>query len=153
MAMELDGEYLIKAPREAVWAALNDIDNLQRCIPGCEDMSAISDDEYECVVVAKIGPLKARFKSTIQLSEVNPPESYTLSGKGIGGAAGFGQGSADVHLTTINDATELKYNASVKTGGKLAQIGARMLTSTSRKLVGEFFSRFEAGFDAEAGAE
>ncbi|MGR8918819.1 MAG: CoxG family protein [Gammaproteobacteria bacterium] len=149
--MDIEGEYLIAAPPEDVWRELNDLGTLERCIPGCQSMTALEDNEFECLMVAKIGPIKAKFKSTITLSNVVPPSSYTLSGKGNGGAAGFGKGSADVALAPAEGGTRLNYTAQVLTGGKIAQVGARLLRSSALKLADQFFVTFKAGVeDGEA---
>ena len=144
--MDIEGEYVIEAPRDAVWTALNDLDVLQSCIPGCQSMEAVSDSEFQCVVVSKIGPVKAKFKAKIELTNVDAPTSYTLSGKGEGGVAGFGQGSADVQLADVAEGTQLNYAARVTTGGKIAQVGSRLIASTTRKLADQFFSSFREQF-------
>ena len=146
--MDIEGEYVIDAEPDAVWSALNDLETLKRCIPGCEIMEEVEPDRFECVVLTKIGPVKARFKSVVTLTNINPPHSYTLVGEGRGGAAGFGKGSADVALTPNGQGTQLNYTAKVMTGGKLAQLGSRLLLSTTRKLADQFFEAFRAGFDA-----
>ena len=152
--MDIEGEYLIAAAPEDVWRELNDLGTLERCIPGCESMTALEDkdDEFECLMVAKIGPIKAKFKSTITLSNVEAPVSYTLSGKGNGGAAGLGKGSADVALSPAEGGTRLNYTAEVLTGGKIAQVGARLLRSSALKLADQFFVAFKDGVE-DTGAE
>ena len=140
--MKLEGQHTITVPRDAVYAALNDADVLEQCIPGCKELAKHSDTEFEAVVGLKIGPVKATFNSTITLTDLNPPESYTLSGKGKGGAAGFANGSANVRLVEHGDATVLEYAFEANVGGKLAQIGSRLVESTMRKLAANFFEKF-----------
>ena len=143
MAMTMSGEYQIAAPREVVWAKLNDPDVLKACIPGCESLEKTSDTEFKATVVLKVGPIKARFEGAVTLTNLNPPHSYTITGEGKGGIAGFAKGAADVSLTEDGpDATILTYVAKADVGGKLAQLGSRLLQSTSKKLAGEFFSSF-----------
>ena len=140
--MEITGEYRVPLPREAVFAALNDPDVLGRCIPGCQALERVGEHEYSADVVARIGPVKARFQAAIAVSNLNPPESYTLSGEGRGGAAGFASGSADVSLESEDDGTVLRYTASIRPGGKIAQVGSRLIGGTARKIGSDFFSRF-----------
>lgn len=142
MAMDIKGEYRIPADRQTVWNALNDPDVLKRCIPGCESMEKETGDSYTARMLAKIGPVKAKFSTLISLSDLNPPESYTISGEGKGGPAGFGKGSAQVKLTENGEETLLNYNASMQVGGKLAQVGSRLVVGTARKYADDFFSRF-----------
>ena len=145
--MDIQGEYRIDAAPQEVWRDLNDPDVLRACIPGCESMSQIGKDEYECEVMAKFGPVKAKFKSTLVVCDSNPPHSYAIVGEGKGGVAGFGKGRADVQLAPDGDGTLLSYSASLMVGGKLAQIGSRLLGATTRKLSDQFFSAFAARFD------
>ncbi|MDX1515004.1 MAG: carbon monoxide dehydrogenase subunit G [Gammaproteobacteria bacterium] len=142
MAMEMTGEYRIPAPRNQVWEALNDPEILRQCIPGCEAMEKEADDSYTARMLAKIGPVKARFATSIALSNLNPPESYTISGEGKGGPAGFGKGSAEVKLSDEAGETVLRYSASMQVGGKLAQVGSRLVAGTAKKYADDFFSRF-----------
>lgn len=142
MAMDIKGEYRIPADRQTVWDALNNPEVLKRCIPGCESMDKESDDTYTARMLAKIGPVKAKFSTIIALSDLNPPESYTISGEGKGGPAGFGKGSADVKLTESGKETLLNYSASMQVGGKLAQVGSRLVVGTARKYADNFFTRF-----------
>lgn len=144
--MDIEGKYYIAASPEQVWQRLIDPDVLAECIPGCESMSQLSDESYECLVVAKYGPVKAKFKTTLRISNMNPPVSYTLSGQGQGGAAGFGEGVADVVLEQVEDGTELLYTAKFNAGGRIAQIGSRLIVATTRKLAGKFFDVFSSGF-------
>jgi uncharacterized protein len=143
MAMVIEGEERIEAPVDKVWAALNDAEILKACIPGCESLEKTSDTELAAVVVLKVGPIKAKFNGEVQLTNLNPPHSYTIVGEGKGGIAGFAKGGADVTLTEDGpDATILTYSAKADVGGKMAQLGSRLIASTSKKLAGEFFSTF-----------
>ena len=148
--MKLEGQHTIAVPREAVYAALNDPDVLQRCIPGCKELVRRSDTEFEAVVGLKIGPVKATFNSTVTLTNLNPPESYTLIGKGKGGAAGFANGGAEVRLVEDGDSTVLEYTFEANVGGKLAQIGSRLVESTTRKIAANFFEKFTEVVEARA---
>lgn len=140
--MDLSGEYRIPAPKQKVWEALNDPEVLYQCIPGCESLEKVSDEELAAKMTAKVGPVKAKFSGTVTLSDIDAPNSYTLSGEGKGGAAGFGKGTAKVHLTEDNGETVLTYNADAQVGGKLAQLGARLIQGTARKYADDFFSSF-----------
>ncbi|MEO0782620.1 MAG: carbon monoxide dehydrogenase subunit G [Pseudomonadota bacterium] len=140
--MELSDEIIINAPKDIVYAALNDPETLQRCIPGCEELIKHSDTELEAMVVLKIGPVKARFSGNVTLSPDNPPEQFSLTGQGSGGAAGFAKGGADVTLETDGDQTILRYEAKAEIGGKLAQLGSRLIQSTAKKLAAKFFKSF-----------
>ena len=140
--MDITGEFRIPLPREAVFDALNDADVLGRCIPGCETLEQAGEHEYDADVVARIGPVKARFRTRIEVSDINPPESYTLTGESQGGAAGFASGSADVSLEAVNGETVLRYTARLRSGGKIAQVGARLMGGAARKIAADFFSRF-----------
>lgn len=140
--MIIEGEYQLPCNITEVWQALNDPHTLQRCIAGCESIEQTGEDSFECVITAKYGPVKARFKSVLNLTNINAPHSYTLSGEGKGGAAGFGKGKADVQLTQEGEMTTLRYQAQFTVGGKLAQVGSRLVASTTRKLANDFFTRF-----------
>ena len=140
--MELQEERRIAAPRDRVYAALNDPEILRQCIPGCETLTRTGDNNMEATVQIKIGPVKARFAGAVELKNLNPPESYTIAGEGKGGAAGFAKGHADVKLLEDGAATILKYDVKADVGGKLAQLGSRLIDATSRKMAGDFFSRF-----------
>lgn len=140
--MEMTGEYRIPAARQQVWDALNDVDILGKSIPGCESIERVSDAELTAQVTAKVGPVKAKFAGQVTLSDLDPPVSYTLSGEGKGGVAGFAKGAAKVHLTEDGDATVLTYTVNAQVGGKLAQVGARLIDATAKKLADEFFSTF-----------
>lgn len=154
--MDMTGEHMIAARREDVWTALNDPDVLRVCIPGCETLEQTGDAMMEAEVVQKIGPVKARFKGAVELVNVVPPESYTIQGEGKGGVAGFAKGSADVVLSEQPDGTLLSYTVHAQVGGKLAQLGNRLINSTSKKLANKFFDNFSNhlnGPDAPAGEE
>lgn len=138
--MDMSGEERIAAPREAVWAALNDPDVLKACIPGCQSLTMKSPNELEATVKIKIGPVSANFSGEVTLSNLNPPESYTISGEGKGGIAGFAKGGADVRLTEDGEGTILSYDVKAQIGGKLAQLGSRLIDSTSKKLATQFFA-------------
>lgn len=140
--MELKGEYRIPAPRERVWAMLNDPAVLKECIPGCESLEGSPADGFAARVTTKLGPVKATFNGEVTLSNVKPPESYTISGEGKGGVAGFAKGGADVHLAEDGAGTLLTYTVNAQVGGKLAQLGSRLIDSTSKKLADQFFSSF-----------
>lgn len=137
--MKLIGEHHIPASRQTVWRALNDPDTLQACLPGCETLEKVSDTEMKTTITTKIGPVKATFQGDVTLSDLDPPNSFTLSGEGQGGAAGFASGSANVTLTEADGGTLLEYEVEAKVGGKLAQIGSRLIDSVTKKLAGQFF--------------
>ncbi|WP_453968651.1 SRPBCC family protein [Amorphus sp. MBR-141] len=138
--MEMSGEYRIPASRDAVWQALNDPEILKACIPGCKSLEKTSDTEMSAVVQAKVGPVKATFTGNVTLQNLNPPTSYTISGEGKGGVAGFAKGGADVNLAEHDGETLLTYKATAQIGGKLAQLGSRLVDSTAKKYADEFFS-------------
>lgn len=140
--MDLSGEQLIPVSRELVWQALNDIDVLKACIPGCETIKWSGENQLEAVVIAKIGPVKARFRGLVSLTNMDPPNSYTISGAGKGGAAGFAKGGADVTLTDTEGGTLLRYEVKAQVGGKLAQVGARLIDAAAKKMAGDFFAAF-----------
>ena len=147
--MEMKGEYRIPASREEVWAALNDAKVLAATIPGAESVEKTSDTSFAAVARTKVGPVSARFKGNVTLSNIDAPNGYTLTGEGNGGAAGFAKGSADVKLTDDNGVTVLTYNVNAQIGGKLAQIGQRFIDSTASKLADEFFGNFSKAFGGE----
>jgi uncharacterized protein len=140
--MDMTGTYTIPASREVVWAALNDPDVLKACIPGCEQLQKRSDTEFEAAVVAKIGPVKARFTGNVNLSDLAPPAGYRITGQGSGGVAGFAKGGATVRLVEDGPNTVMTYEAQAQVGGKLAQLGSRLIDSVARKMADEFFSAF-----------
>jgi uncharacterized protein len=142
--MDMTGEYRIAAPRSTVWAALNDPDILKQAIPGCDEIQKLSDTEMTAKVTAKVGPVSAKFTGKVTLSELDPPNGYKISGEGSGGAAGFAKGGASVHLADDGAGTLLTYTVEANVGGKLAQIGSRLIDATARKMAGDFFSRFAA---------
>ncbi|MGH6621450.1 MAG: SRPBCC family protein [Alphaproteobacteria bacterium] len=152
--MDMTGEYRIPAPREAVWKALNDPDVLKQCIPGCEELEKKSDTEFAAKVTAKVGPVKAKFGGNVTMSDLDPPNGYTISGEGSGGAAGFAKGGAKVALADDGGATVLSYTVNATVGGKLAQIGSRLIDSTAKKMANDFFGKFAeiVGGDGAAAA-
>ena len=140
--MEIKGEYKIAAPREKVFAALNDQAVLQACIPGCESLEKTSDTEMKAKVRMRIGPVSASFSGKVTLSDIDPPNGYRISGEGQGGAAGFAKGGAVVSLREDAGETVLNYNVDAQVGGKIAQVGARLIDGTAKKLADEFFGKF-----------
>jgi len=141
--MKMTGEEVIAAPRQAVWDALNDPEILKQAIAGCQEVKKKSDTEFEAKVVAKVGPVKASFVGNVKLSKLNPPRSYVISGEGKGGVAGFAKGGATVRLSDTGDsATKLSYDVDAQVGGKLAQIGSRLIDSTAKKMAADFFKKF-----------
>lgn len=142
--MKLESTRQLPVSQETAWNALNDLDMLKHCIPGCESLTRSSEGDLEAVVVTKIGPVSARFKGKVTLEDVVPPQSYRLVFAGQGGAAGFAKGEAKVKLDPkSSDATELHYIAEASVGGKLAQVGSRLIESSAKKIAEEFFSRLE----------
>src|SRR3989440_1835510 len=131
MAMTMTGEVQLAAPREAVWAKLNDPEVLKACIPGCESLEMISDHEFQAVAVNKVGPVKARFKGKVRLTDLDPPNGYKISGEGDGGVAGFAKGGASVTLSDKDGGTLLSYNVEAQIGGKLAQLGQRLVNGAA----------------------
>ncbi len=141
--MKMTGEEIIAAPRRVVWDALNDPEVLKQCITGCEEIKKKSDTEFEAKVTAKVGPVKASFIGAVKLSKLNPPRSYVISGEGKGGVAGFAKGGATVQLSdTADGQTKLSYDVDAQVGGKLAQIGSRLIDSTAKKMAADFFKKF-----------
>lgn len=140
--MELSGTRMIEAPREEVWAALNDPAVLQACIPGCQELTGTPETGFEATVVQKVGPVKATFKGAVQLQDVNPPVSYKIVGEGKGGAAGFAKGGAEVSLAEVEGGTELTYKVDAQVGGKLAQLGSRVIGGFAKKMADQFFDKF-----------
>jgi carbon monoxide dehydrogenase subunit G len=152
--MEMTGERRIAAPRERVWEALNDPAVLQAAIPGCESVERVADDQFQAKVAVKLGPMSARFGGKVMLSNINPPQSYTISGEGQGGAMGFGKGGADVTLEAVGpQETILRYAAKAQVGGKMAQLGARLIDSTAKSMADQFFDRFAAQLAPPAAVE
>ncbi len=148
--MELAGERIIRADRATVWAALNDPDVLKACIPGCERLEKLSDTEMEAEVTQKVGPVKAKFKGQVTLEDIRPAEGYFLSGEGKGGTAGFAKGGARVDLSDHPEGTLLTYKAEARVGGKLAQLGSRLIDGFARKMADEFFALFQQQVEAAA---
>lgn len=148
--MDITGEFRIPAPQDRVWKALNDPEILKQCIPGCESLEKHSDTEFTAKIQAVVGPVKSKFDTAITLTDLSPPHSYTISGQAKSGAAGFAKGSADVALSEDGAETVLRYTARVQAGGKLAQVGSRLMDGTARKLSDQFFRKFSSTVVAEA---
>jgi carbon monoxide dehydrogenase subunit G len=140
--MEMTGEQLIPVAQAEVWRALNDPKVLKACIAGCDSIERVSDSEYKVAITAAVGPVKAKFSGKLLLADLNPPNSYSLSFEGSGGAAGFGKGGAKVSLQSEGGATRLRYTASASVGGKLAQVGSRLIDGVARKMADDFFAAF-----------
>ena len=140
--MDMTGEQRIPAPRDAVWRALNDPEVLKACIPGCQELNKLSDTEMTATVVLKVGPVSARFSGAVTLLDLDPPKSYRISGEGQGGVAGFAKGDAKVSLEEDGAETILRYEVEAQVGGKLAQLGARLIDATAKQMSGAFFKRF-----------
>jgi uncharacterized protein len=140
--MEMKGEQLIPAPQQVVWDALNDPEVLKACVPGCESIEKSADNEYQVLMVARVGPVSAKFKGKLTLSDISPPSSYSISFEGQGGAAGFAKGSAKVRLSAEAAHTKLSYEVKANVGGKLAQIGSRLVDAAARKVADDFFRNF-----------
>ena len=148
--MELKDEILIHAPREAVFAALNDPDVLTEVIPGCQALEKITDNEFTATVVTKVGPVKATFKGVVSFADVVEGQSLTLVGEGKGGAAGFAKGEADVTLAAVDGGTELSYDVEAKVGGKLAQLGSRIIDGFAKKMADQFFNNLQETLEGPA---
>ncbi len=140
--MDMTGEYIIAAPRAKVWSALNDPEILKQCIPGCQEMLKTSDTQFAAKVQARVGPVSASFSGKVTLSDLDPPNGYRIIGEGTGGAAGFAKGGATVHLADEGAGTKLNYKVEAQIGGKLAQIGSRLIDGAARKMADDFFSNF-----------
>ncbi|MDC9813090.1 SRPBCC family protein [Rhizobium binxianense] len=140
--MEMSGQQLIPAIKEEVWAALNDPDVLKVCIPGCQELTKSSDTEMAAVAVMKVGPVKARFQGAVTLSDLDPPNGYKIAGEGQGGVAGFAKGTAIVKLSEADGGTVLDYTVDAQIGGKLSQLGGRLIDVTAKQMAGQFFKRF-----------
>lgn len=148
--MDIAGQYRISAPRDVVWAALNDPDVLRRCIPGCKELEQRSPTELAAKVALKIGPISATFNGSVTLQDLDAPNGYTIVGQGQGGAAGFAKGRAEVRLTEAESGqTDLAYTAKAEVGGKLATLGGRLIQATSKKLADEFFGNFVRELNGE----
>ena len=148
--MDMSGEERISADRQTVWEALNNPEILKACIPGCQELEMQSPTEMSATVKVKIGPVSATFKGNVVLENLNPPESYTISGEGKGGIAGFAKGGADVSLVEDGSETILSYKVDAQIGGKLAQLGSRLIDSSAKKLAGQFFADFNKAVSAQA---
>ena len=148
MAMTMNGQVQLAAKREVVWAKLNDPAVLKACIPGCESLEMLSDNEFQAVATNKIGPVKARWKGKVTLTDLDPPNGYKIVGEGEGGVAGFAKGSADVRLTDKDGGTLLTYSVDAQIGGKLAQLGQRLINGAAKKMADEFFQKFAAAVTA-----
>ena len=144
MAMTMSGEQQLTASRDKVWAALNDPAVLKACIPGCETLDVTGENEFVAVATNKIGPVKARFKGKVRLTDLDPPNSYKISGEGDGGIAGFAKGGAKVSLSDKDGGTLLTYDVEAQIGGKLAQLGQRLINSAAKKTADDFFVKFAA---------
>lgn len=148
--MEMKGEQLIPLPQDATWDALNNPDILKDCIPGCESIERIAQDEYNMVMSAKVGPVNAKFKGRMKVQDADPPNRYTLVFEGQGGVAGFAKGQATVTLSPQDGGTKLDYTAKATIGGKLAQVGARLIDGVARKIAGQFFEQFNKRLSSKA---
>ena len=148
--MQMTGEQHIAAPRNDVWRALNDADVLRRCIPGCQSLERESEERLRAVVEIKIGPIGARFNGAVTLSDLDPPNGYTLTGEGQGGTVGFAKGAARVRLSNVSGGTLLAYEVDAQIGGRLAQLGGPIIDATAKQLAGKFFSQFAASLAAPA---
>src|ERR1044072_9688062 len=144
MAMMMAGEVQLPTSRETVWNKLNDAEILKACIPGCEELTKTSDTQFQAVVLQKIGPVTARFKGIVNLTDLDPPNGYKISGQGDGGVAGFAKGGATVALTEKDGGTLLTYNVEAQIGGKLAHLGKRLVTGAAKKVADDFFKKFAA---------
>jgi carbon monoxide dehydrogenase subunit G len=140
--MTMSGEVQLPASRETVWAKLNDPEVLKTCVPGCEQLDKISDTEFQAIASIKVGPVKARWKGKVRLSDLDPPNGYKISGEGEGGVAGFAKGGATVELADKDGGTLLSYNVEAQIGGKLAQLGQRLINSAAKKTADDFFANF-----------
>jgi uncharacterized protein len=150
MAMVMTGEVQLAASREVVYAKLNDAEILKACIPGCEELTKTSDTEMTAVAVTKIGPVKARFKGKVHLTDLDPPNGYRISGEGDGGVAGFARGGATVALIEKDGGTLLTYNVEAQIGGKLAQLGQRLVNGAAKKIADDFFKNFAVAVNPAA---
>lgn len=148
--MQITGDTIINAPREAVWRALNDPDVLRQCIPGCESLEQVSDTQFKATVATKIGPMSTRFNGAVTLADLDPPNGYTISGSGSGGVAGNAKGGAKVRLEPVPEGTRLAYDVDVQVTGKLAQLGSRLIEGVAKMLSAQFFEKFGAIVAQEA---
>ena len=148
MAMTMNGQVQLPASRDVVWAKLNDPEVLKSCIPGSEQLDKISENEFQAIATVKVGPVKARWKGKVRLSDLDPPNSYRISGEGEGGVAGFARGGAKVSLSDKDGGTLLTYDVEAQIGGKLAQLGQRLINSAAKKTADDFFAKFAAAVAA-----
>ena len=146
--MEMSGEQLVPASQQETWSALNDPEVLKACVPGCESIDPVGENEYQVQMVARVGPVSAKFKGRLRLSDIKPPDSYALTFEGQGGAAGFAKGSAQVRLAPEGTATRLSYDVKASVGGKLAQIGSRLVDAAAKKVADDFFRNFNERLSA-----
>ncbi len=151
MAMTMTGEVQLAAPRQEVWEKLNDPEVLKKCIPGCEQLDKVSDNEMHALATVKVGPVKARWKGKVFLEDLDPPNSYRIVGAGEGGIAGFAKGGAKVTLTDKDGGTLLSYDVEAQIGGKLAQLGQRLIVGAAKKMADQFFANFAAAVAAPVG--
>lgn len=147
--MKMNGTRLLPAPQQQVWEKLNDVETLKRCIPGCQMLEQVDDNKLKATVGLKIGPVNAKFNGEVELSDMNPPESYRISGSGKGGPAGSASGGADVRLEPADGGTLLTYDVDAKVAGKIAQLGARLIDGTAASLAEKFFDNFAAELEPE----
>jgi carbon monoxide dehydrogenase subunit G len=152
MAMTMQGEVTLPADRERVWAALNDPEVLKACIPGCEELERTGDNGFRATAKVAIGPVKATFKGNVTLSEIDPPNGYTIKGEGQGGVAGFAKGGAKVRLDDADGGTRLVYDVEAQVGGKIAQLGGRLINGVAKKYADEFFANFAKQVSPAAGS-
>ena len=151
--MEMTGEQLVPAPQQAVWDALNDPEMLKACVPGCESIEPAGENAYQVLMVARVGPVSAKFKGKLTLSDIHPPQSYSLAFEGQGGPAGFAKGGAKVSLSPQNSQTRLAYDVKASVGGKLAQIGSRLVDAAAKKVADDFFRNFNEKVAAQQRSE
>lgn len=149
--MQIEGTKVIAADRATVWAKLNDAETLAACIPGCQELTGSPDEGFEAVVKQRVGPVSATFKGGVTLEDVVPSESYRIVGEGKGGVAGFAKGAANVSLIDVDGGTELTYNVDAKVGGKLAQLGNRIVGGFARKMADQFFEKFQEQVESKVG--
>jgi uncharacterized protein len=142
MALTMTGEVDLAAPQHVVWEKLNDPEVLKACIPGCESLEKTAENELQAVAKIKIGPVSATFRGKVELTDINPPHGYTISGEGQGGIAGFAKGAAKVHLAPIDGGTRMIYTVEAQVGGKIAQLGARLIDGVAKRMADQFFERF-----------
>lgn len=142
MAMSMQGEVILPADGATVWSALNDPEVLKACIPGCQELEKLSDTEFQATAKIAVGPVKATFKGGVKLTDLNPPSSYTISGEGQGGVAGWARGGAKVRLEDVEGGTRLVYDVEALVGGKIAQLGGRLINGVAKKYADEFFANF-----------